>query len=759
MANSTYLNASLSGPPKYFQTSQGDGSLSGPFIPSVAIVDGSGSQITSFGGGTQYADGATQATPTGTVALGKNGANILHALSLDGSGYLNVNVAAGGASGGTSSSFGAAFPATGTASGFSDGTNMQTARVFDGDTGAGTEYNMGVILRKSGSGGTVEAGTSTNPLRTDPTGTTTQPVSGTITANIGTAGSLALDATLTGGTQKAIARGGAKGSTSAADVTSTASGSNHQALDVVIYDTSGNPITSFGGAGGTSMTDDAAFTPGTTAITPVGGTYRSTRDTVDDNDAGAFAITQRRALLACLETPNGDSAMDDTNDAVKTVLATVPNVANAGTFAVQESGGALTSLQLIDDAIVADDAAFTPATTKVMMAGFEFDDSSPDSVNEGDAGAARMSANRNIYTTLRDAAGNERGVNVNASNQLSVSVDNTPSVNLSQVGGASVALGQTTMSASLPIAIASNQSDVPIISNDATASGSIAANGQTVTLSSLNGRANFVIDVRGTYSATLQFEGSIDGTNFFSVNMTAINGSGSQVTAVASSTGAWIGSCVGLTSIRVRCSAYTSGTASVVIRAAFGTSYISGALSASSNQIGLVGAGTGTFTASATGNVAHDASDSGNPVKVGGKARQTNPTAVADGDRVDCFRDDVGRGVVVLNQCRDLLGSQNTTITSSTSETTIVTAGGSGVFNDLTSLTMTNKSATGTLVTLKDSTGGTTRGVYYVPATGGIVLTFPTPKPQLAAANNNWTLTCTTSVDSIYVTAEFAKNV
>lgn len=95
---------------------------------------------------------------------------------------IRVNVVAGGAAGGTSSSFGAAVPATGTAAGASDGTNMQLPRVFDGDTGAGTQYVSGSILRKSASGGTVEAGTSTDPLRVDPTGSTTQPVSGTVAA-------------------------------------------------------------------------------------------------------------------------------------------------------------------------------------------------------------------------------------------------------------------------------------------------------------------------------------------------------------------------------------------------------------------------------------------------------------------------------------------------------------------------------------------------------------------------------------------------
>jgi hypothetical protein len=105
------------------------------------------------------------------------------------------------------------------------------------------------------------------------------------------------------------------------------------------------------------------------------------------------------------------------NDVTVTGTVTVGShaVTNAGTFAVQVDGAALTALQVIDNPVLVDDAAFTPATSSVMMAGFEFDDSSPDSVNEGDAGAARMSANRNIYMTIRDAAGNERGLNVDAS--------------------------------------------------------------------------------------------------------------------------------------------------------------------------------------------------------------------------------------------------------------------------------------------------------------------------------------------------------
>lgn len=51
-------------------------------------------------------------------------------------------------------------------------------------------------------------------------------------------------------------------------------------------------------------------------------------------------------------------------------LASVPShaVTNAGTFPVQVDGNALTALQLIDNPVLVDDAAFTPATSSVMMA-------------------------------------------------------------------------------------------------------------------------------------------------------------------------------------------------------------------------------------------------------------------------------------------------------------------------------------------------------------------------------------------------------
>jgi hypothetical protein len=75
-------------------------------------------------------------------------------------------------------------------------------------------------------------------------------------------------------------------------------------------------------------------------------------------------------------------------------------VTNAGTFVVQEDGAALTALQLIDDSIFADDAAFTLASSKVTMSGAIRDDSlSTLTAIEGDAVPLRVSSTGALHVT------------------------------------------------------------------------------------------------------------------------------------------------------------------------------------------------------------------------------------------------------------------------------------------------------------------------------------------------------------------------
>jgi len=154
---------------------------------SVQVVDGSGTQITSFGGGGSGATIGSAVPSTGSYTGINVGGNLRGWTGLSLGSHYTATVAivdasgnqvtSFGGSGGTASNVGSAVPSTATATGQSDGTNMQIPRVFDGDSGAGTQYVQGVSLRKVASGGTVEAGTSSDPLRVDPTGTTTQPVS------------------------------------------------------------------------------------------------------------------------------------------------------------------------------------------------------------------------------------------------------------------------------------------------------------------------------------------------------------------------------------------------------------------------------------------------------------------------------------------------------------------------------------------------------------------------------------------------------
>lgn len=144
-----------------------------------------------------------------------------------------VTIQGGAGSGGTSSSFGAAYPVAGTAAGFKDNGGNMAAGLLDasgylkvnvaaGGAGGGavtvadgadvTQGSSSDVAVVSDASGTVNAklrgivkifadiwdsanhwfqvkvmnGTLGAPLRIDPTGTTTQPVSGTVTVNAGT---------------------------------------------------------------------------------------------------------------------------------------------------------------------------------------------------------------------------------------------------------------------------------------------------------------------------------------------------------------------------------------------------------------------------------------------------------------------------------------------------------------------------------------------------------------------------------------------
>jgi len=149
-----------------------------------------------------------------------------------------------------------------------------------------------------------------------------------------------------------------------------------------------------------------------------------------------------------------------------------------------------------------------------------------------------------------------------------------------------------------------------------------------------------------------------------------------------------------------------------------------------------------------------------NALQIAPKAATANPTNATAGNAVALMADKAGRLVVTEANVRENVAVQQTTV-AATSETTFVTAGGAGVFNDLAKLIITTAGAAAATLTIKDATAGTTRMILDYPnaalAPGTpLVLDFVPPLPQAAAANN-WTVTNSVAT-ATHITAVFVKN-
>jgi hypothetical protein len=78
-----------------------------------------------------------------------------------------------------------------------------------------------------------------------------------------------------------------------------------------------------------------------------------------------------------------------------------------------------------------------------------------------------------------------------------------------------------------------------------------------------------MVDLRGTFSMTLEVSGTVDGTNWTPIPMRPINQALKRYVAAITGTvaGVWAGACAGYKSVRIRCTAYTSGACTTTIAA------------------------------------------------------------------------------------------------------------------------------------------------------------------------------------------------
>lgn len=207
------------------------------------------------------------------------------------------------------------------------------------------------------------------------------------------------------------------------------------------------------------------------------------------------------------------------------------------------------------------------------------------------------------------AGGGGSGGDASAANQV------TGNTTLAAINTKTPSLGQANSAGSSPVVIASDQSVIPVNQAGVSATGSITALNGAVPIA-LNGATGFAIDLRGTFTATVTFQGTINGTDWFPVAVLPAGGSvnvASVTTATAA--GAWVGSGSGFVQVRAIATAFTSGTISVVVRAmqAAGivatiptgqtTQVVSGSVTASGTVTANIGTGSLAAGTNAIGDV------------------------------------------------------------------------------------------------------------------------------------------------------------
>lgn len=184
----------------------------------------------------------------------------------------------------------------------------------------------------------------------------------------------------------------------------------------------------------------------------------------------------------------------------------------------------------------------------------------------------------------------------------------------------------------------------------------------------------------------------------------------------------------------------------------------SSGLATSAKQDTMITALQSTTAAPIVGGTAADAAISGAPVTVGARASAAIPTAVsADGDVANGWTDRYGR-LIVGNAPRARLGRASITLTSTTTETTLLAAGAAGVFRDIYRLTITNTSATATAVTIRDVTASGVAEIYYLAAgeTKGFSGPIDAADVQGTAAST-WSAQCSVSVASVQICARYVE--
>jgi hypothetical protein len=543
---------------------------------------------------------------------------------------------------------------------------------------------------------------------------------------------------------------------------------NYGAGYVQVVDSSGNFVDTFGGSGGTAAADDADFVAGTTQGTMIQGVYESSPTSVTDGDMGAVGITQTRsmkvqetnsaAILA--DTANMDTNLGTVAGAVSgsemqvDVVASLPagdnnigNVDIASSVALDVSAATVTvDLGANNDVVVSGtDAENAAATANPALVGGRYD-ATPRTLGDGDAGAIALDADGAVQISDGGNAITVDGT-VTETNSAAILADTANmDTNLGTIAGA----------------VSGSEMQVDVVSSALPTGAATAANqlpdGHNVTIDNASGASAVNIQDGGN-SIT------VDGT--VTANLSATDNAVLDTIETNTDYGTVTGGGVEASALRVTIANDSTGVVSVDDNGGSLTVDVGTALPAGDNNIGNVdiassvaldvSAATVTVDLGANndvvaaGDVAHDAADSGNPVKVGGVAYNMDGsvpgTAVAEGDRAEFATDVYGRQLVT--DVHPNYWHVSADYAAAQTNATVKAAPGAGLKLYVTDIMISNGATAGN-ITLLDGSGGTVLIEIYPAVNGGASMNLRTP--IALTANTLLAITSTTvTTHSVFV--------
>lgn len=347
-----------------------------------------------------------------------------------------------------------------------------------------------------------------------------------------------------------------------------------------------------------------------------------------------------------------------------------------------------------------------------------FNDSSPAVAAEGKIGLVRMSTNRNQYVTIRDAAGNERGLNIDSNG--AVAVTGTFWQTTQPVSG-------TFWQATQPVSIASMPS-TPVTGTfwQATQPVSIATAPVLVAGSAIIGKVGVDQTTPGTTNgvAIAQIGSTTVDSN------SGVKSAGTIRVVIATDQPALTNKLL-VTPDSVALPANQSVNVSQInaVTPLMGngtTGTGSQRVTIASDNSAVAGMGVAATAAAVPANAGYK----------GAQARSSEAAAATNGNLVGIVADLAGKQIVLpYANPENFVSGAITSAMTGTTTTSLVAAPGAGLRNYITTIIVSNSHATvGTDIIIQDGSGGTT--LLTIPAAsvyGGAVITLPTPLRQPTA--------------------------